>query len=239
MLGPRGPSAALIAYRRGMARIDAASRRLLRARDAMDRSYAKPLDVPALARIALTSEAHFIRTFKQTFGETPHRYLQRRRLERAMALLRETDRAVTEICLEVGFTSLGTFSRTFSRVLGMSPTDADLGFMRWLTVNVPGRPESELVLAAPEMGNDEATAAEIRALVAKGGGSGVIFSVDDCRRTYEELLAKGVEFTQEPTRHFYGIDCGLRDPFGNPLRFTQPAPGPIEVPSPGELANAE
>ena len=88
----------------------------------MDRSYAKALDVPALARIALTSEAHFIRTFKQTFGETPHRYLQRRRLERAMALLRETDRPVTDICLEVGFASLGTFSRTFSRVLGMSPS---------------------------------------------------------------------------------------------------------------------
>ena len=105
-----------------MPRPEAAGRRLLRARDAMDRSYAGPLDVPTLARIALTSEAHFIRTFKQTFGETPHRYLQRRRLERAMALLRETDRPVTEICLEVGFTSLGTFSRTFNRILGMSPT---------------------------------------------------------------------------------------------------------------------
>src|SRR6478609_11527921 len=99
-----------------------ANRRLLRARDAMDRSYARPLDVPGLARIALTSEAHFIRTFKQTFGETPHRYLQRRRLERAMALLRETERPVTDICLEVGFTSLGTFSRTFTRVVGMSPS---------------------------------------------------------------------------------------------------------------------
>ena len=118
-------------------------------------------------------------------------------------------------------------------------TDADLGFTRWLTLNVPGRPESQLVLATPEMGHDDETAEAIRALVTKGGGAGLIFSVEDCRRTYEELVAKGVEFTQEPTEHFYGIDCGLRDPFGNPLRLTQPAPGPIEVPSPGELANAE
>ncbi len=95
---------------------------MLRARDKMDRSFDKPLDVAALARVALTSEAHFIRTFKQTFGETPHRYLQRRRLERAMALLRETERPVTEICLDVGFTSLGSFSRTFTDVIGMSPT---------------------------------------------------------------------------------------------------------------------
>src|SRR5918911_435309 len=97
------------------------NRRMLRARDAMDRTYAQPLDIPALARVAVVSEAHFIRTFKDTFGETPHRYLQRRRLERAMALLRETDRPVTEICLAVGFTSLGSFSRTFTRVIGMSP----------------------------------------------------------------------------------------------------------------------
>src|ERR687885_1585726 len=95
---------------------------MLRARDAMDRTYADPLDIGSLASIACTSEAHFIRTFKETFGETPHRYLQRRRLERAMALLRETERPVTEICLEVGFTSLGSFSRTFAQVIGMSPT---------------------------------------------------------------------------------------------------------------------
>ena len=95
---------------------------MLRARDAMDRAYAEPLDVPALARIAHVSEAHFIRTFRATFGETPHRYLQRRRVERAMFLLRETDRSVTDICLEVGFTSLGTFSRTFRDIVGESPT---------------------------------------------------------------------------------------------------------------------
>jgi transcriptional regulator GlxA family with amidase domain len=97
------------------------NRRLLRARDAMDRTYAQPLDVRALARVAHFSEAHFIRSFKDTFGETPHRYLQRRRVERAMFLLRETDRSVTDICLDVGFFSLGTFSRTFREIVGDSP----------------------------------------------------------------------------------------------------------------------
>jgi AraC-like DNA-binding protein len=103
--------------------VEESNRRMLRARDAMDRHYAKPLDVPALARIAHASEAHFIRTFRATFGETPHRYLQRRRVERAMFLLRETDRSVTDICFEVGFVSLGTFSRTFREIIGESPTE--------------------------------------------------------------------------------------------------------------------
>ena len=94
---------------------------MLRARDAMDRGYAEPLDIPALARIALVSEAHFIRTFRATFGETPHRYLQRRRVERAMYMLRQTERNVTEICFDVGFSSLGTFSRTFRAIVGQSP----------------------------------------------------------------------------------------------------------------------
>ena len=102
--------------------VEESNRRLLRARDAMDREYAKPLDVPTVARIACLSEAHFIRTFRATFGETPHRYLQRRRVERAMFLLRETDRSVTEICLDVGFGSLGTFGRTFREIVGESPT---------------------------------------------------------------------------------------------------------------------
>jgi AraC-like DNA-binding protein len=102
--------------------VEDSNRRLLRARDAMDRSYAQPLDITALARIAHVSEAHFIRTFRATFGETPHRYLQRRRVERAMFLLVQTDRSVTEICLDVGFASLGTFSRTFSAVVGESPS---------------------------------------------------------------------------------------------------------------------
>jgi AraC-like DNA-binding protein len=102
--------------------VEESNRRLLRARDAMDRTYAQPLDVPSLARIAHVSEAHFIRSFRATFGETPHRYLQRRRVERAMFLLRQTDDSVTDICLDVGFTSLGTFSRTFRAIVGVSPT---------------------------------------------------------------------------------------------------------------------
>jgi transcriptional regulator GlxA family with amidase domain len=102
--------------------VEEQNRRLLRARDAMDRAYAQPLDVPVLARIAHVSEAHFIRTFKDTFGETPHRYLQRRRIERAMFMLRETDKTVTDISFEVGFASFGTFSRTFREIVGDSPT---------------------------------------------------------------------------------------------------------------------
>src|SRR5918992_4643941 len=102
--------------------VEDSNRRMLRARDAMDREYAKPLDIPALARIAYVSDAHFIRTFRDTFGETPHRYLQRRRVERAMFLLRETDRSVTEISLDVGFASLGSFGRTFQAIVGESPT---------------------------------------------------------------------------------------------------------------------
>ncbi len=102
--------------------VEELNRRMLRARDAMDRAYAQPLDIPALARLAHVSEAHFIRTFGATFGETPHRYLQRRRVERAMYLLRATERSVTDVCLDVGFTSLGTFSRSFRDIVGEAPT---------------------------------------------------------------------------------------------------------------------
>jgi AraC-like DNA-binding protein len=99
------------------------NRRMLRARDAIDRAYAHPLDISNLSQVASVSEAHFIRTFKATFGETPHRYLQRRRVERAMFLLRESERTVTDVCLDVGFGSLGTFSRTFRDILGVTPTN--------------------------------------------------------------------------------------------------------------------
>ena len=99
------------------------NRRVLRARDAMDRAYFEPLDVRAVASVAHLSRAHFIRCFRAVFGETPHRYLQRRRVERSMFLLRETDRSVTDICFDVGFTSSGTFSRTFREIVGETPSD--------------------------------------------------------------------------------------------------------------------
>jgi AraC-like DNA-binding protein len=102
--------------------VEECNRRMLRARDAMDRTFAEPLGIPRLAQIAEVSDAHFIRTFRATFGETPHRYLQRRRVERAMFLLRATGRSVTDICFDVGFSSLGAFSRTFRDIVGESPT---------------------------------------------------------------------------------------------------------------------
>ena len=112
--------------------------------------------------------------------------------------------------------------------------DADLGFMRWLTVNVPGDPERELLLEKPGPPNhDKETEEQVRELVAKGAmGMAGILKVDDIHKTYEELKAKGVEFTEEPTERFYGTDCGLRDPFGNYLRIGEPKEGPIEVPDP-------
>src|SRR6202011_3926106 len=87
----------------------------------MDRAYAQPLDIRAVPAVAHISEAHFIRSFRAVFGETPHRYLQRRRVERSMFLLHQTDRSITDICFDVGFSSLGTFSRTFRQIVGEPP----------------------------------------------------------------------------------------------------------------------
>jgi catechol 2,3-dioxygenase-like lactoylglutathione lyase family enzyme len=114
--------------------------------------------------------------------------------------------------------------------------DADLGNMRWLTLAFPDQPDLELVLMVPGPPvHDDATAEQMRELITKGAGDGLIFETDDCRGTYERLKAAGVEFTQEPVERFYGIDCALRDPFGTPLRITQPPEGPVVVPSREEL----
>ena len=231
------------------------------------------------------SEAHFIRTFRSVFGETPHRYLQRRRVERAMFLLRTTERPVTDICFETGFGSLGTFSRTFSAIVGESPselptarrrapgavvlrhgldpaehahpsrseqfrrsarpapfptvdtmitslaisqifvldqdealdfyvgklglevaTDVDLGFMRWLTVRVPGDPAREILLEAPKPPvYDPDTTNAVREMVTKGASGGTLFfNTDDAFRAHAELKGKGVELAEEPTSRATG-----------------------------------
>ena len=95
---------------------------LRRARDLMDREYARPLDVPAMARTALMSPAHFSRRFRDAYGETPWSYLMTRRIERAQAMLRRGDMTVTQVCLAVGFTSLGSFSARFAEMVGVTPS---------------------------------------------------------------------------------------------------------------------
>lgn len=107
--------------------------------------------------------------------------------------------------------------------------DVDLGFMRWFTVALPAQPDRQIMLEVPGAPFvDEETAAQLRDLLTKGAlGAAAILTTDDCRATYEDLRAKGVEFTEEPTERPYGIDCALRDPFGNPVRITQPAEGPV------------
>ena len=108
-------------------------------------------------------------------------------------------------------------------------TDADLGFMRWLTVGVPGDEGREIFLELPGPPSmDDATGEQVRELVSKGAmGFTAGFTTSDCRKTHEELKGKGVEITQEPIDHFYGTDIGIRDPFGNHLRIVQltAAPG--------------
>ncbi|MGZ4275484.1 MAG: VOC family protein [Solirubrobacteraceae bacterium] len=116
--------------------------------------------------------------------------------------------------------------------------DVDLGFMRWLTIQAPGDPARRVLLETPGGPmHDDATAEQVRDIVTKGAtGLSLGLTTDDCRGTYEALRAKGVEFTEEPTERFYGIDCGLRDPFGNHIRITQPTPGPAVPPDPAQVA---
>src|SRR5579859_2059654 len=115
--------------------------------------------------------------------------------------------------------------------LGMEiANDIQQGPTRWVTVRVPGQPAPEIYLEEPgPPARDEATAEQIRELLTKGGAGFIALTTDDCRKTYETLKGRGVEFTQEPLEHFYGIDCGIRDPFGNQIRILQPARMPESV----------
>src|SRR5215475_866274 len=115
----------------------------------MDREYATPLDVAALARAALMSPGHFSRQFRAAYGETPYSYLMTRRIERAKALLRRGDMTVTEVCLEVGCTSLGSFSARFTELVGETPTGYRAGDHRALE-SVPGCIAKDLTRPSPK-----------------------------------------------------------------------------------------
>jgi AraC-like DNA-binding protein len=133
---------------------------LRRARDLMDREYMRPLDVAAIARAALMSPAHFSRQFRAAYGETPHSYLMTRRIERAKALLRRGDMSVTEVCLAVGCTSLGSFSARFTELVGETPTAYRARDHSEL-VNVPGCVAKELTRPSRTASrNGEASAAK-------------------------------------------------------------------------------
>lgn len=109
--------------------------------------------------------------------------------------------------------------------------DVDMGFMRWLTVSLPNDPDRHLLLEVPAPpAVSEESAAQVRDLLTKGAlGLACILTTDDCQAEYERLRGLGVEFSEEPTPQPYGIDAALRDPFGNHIRITQPATGPVEV----------
>ncbi|WP_029138666.1 VOC family protein [Nakamurella lactea] len=116
--------------------------------------------------------------------------------------------------------------------LGFEVTnDVDMGFMRWLTIALPSDPDRHLLLEVPgPPALSEQVAGQVRDLLTKGAlGLACVLSTDDCRKTFAELSARGVEFSEEPTEQPYGIDCALRDPFGNQIRITQHAAGPVEI----------
>ena len=278
---------------------------LRRARDLADRHYAEPLDLDALAAAAHVSKYHFARCFAEAYGETPMRYLTRRRIERAQDLLRSANLTVTEVCMLVGFSSLGSFSSRFRELVGETPTayrdrwaaqggphipgcflfmrgidrwpstdptiwekhrpgadpygdpmitnvslatvwvtDQDeakafyidkLGFQeqtdvtmgdgyRWVTVVHPDHPELQLTLMVPGPPLDEDDAAAFRRMLDKGSLGAVGLATDDCRKTHEELVAKGVEFIQEPADRPYGVEAILRDNSGNWLVLVEQKP---------------
>ena len=293
------------------------ARYLLRAKDLVDARYAEPITVDDLAAAAGLSRAHFSRMFTRTFGESPRAYLQTRRLERAAALLRHTDRSVADICVMVGLQSVGSFTTSFARVYGMPPAayrasmppaaiyarvpscilqrdtrpprrqprqdstrgederatadrsvDAmmkiasahlwvhdqevalkfwtekvgmevredvslpeEIGDFRWLTVGPPGQDDVSIVLMAvpgePVM--DEATRSRFSTSPRRASRARSSSPPTTARPAYEEMTARGVEFTEQPHQMPYGIDCGFRDPSGNSVRLTQLAEMPANT----------
>jgi AraC-like DNA-binding protein len=208
-------------------------RRLCRARDLIHDRFDDALDLPTLAQAAGVSRFHFLRSFQRAFGQTPHQRLVDVRLARAKERLR-AGAAVTEVCLDVGFSSLGSFSDLFRRRVGVSPsqyqltfytekmgfevrTDQSMGSFRWLTVGPKGQPELEIILSPVGMGpaaTPEITA-QLRALVERGSFGIGVYETDDCKATYEQMRARGVEFREPPAERPYGTEVAGRDNSGN------------------------
>jgi predicted enzyme related to lactoylglutathione lyase len=177
---------------------------LRRAKDLVDRAYAQPLDVAALARQAHVSPGHFSRRFREAIPIVTVRVLDQ---DRALAF--------------------------YTQTLGFTVTeDMDLGHMRWLTVSPPGQPDLNVLLEKPGPPFvDAETAEQLATLIAKGVGGTLFLQVDDCRATFDDLVAKGVEVIQEPMERFYGIDAAFRDDSGNHVRMTQRAETGIAAPA--------
>lgn len=221
---------------------------LRRARDLMDRDFAEPLDVLAMAQAALMSPAHFSRRFRAAYGETPYAYLMTRRIERAKAFLRQ-GLSVADTCLAVGCTSLGSFSSRFTEIVGETPsqyrsrdhrglevvppcgsmvgtrprrTPGASGGFRWVMVGSPGR-DLDIVLFQPHGGRSQTEGDALLSLVTKGSLQAAIFrSCKDLDATFETLRASGAEVLQEPATQPWGArDCALRDPSGNLVRIAQ------------------
>ncbi len=205
------------------------------AKDLMDRAYSEPLDLDALARRAGYSRYHFLRAFRDAYGETPRTYLTRRRqsgrsprLSALPTLARGGRRKEDDMIKRLSHAGVPVLDQDSAKALYTEKlgfevrTDATMDEFRWLTVGPPDQPDFEFILyePGPPM-HDEESAQHIRALVAKGALGGGVWETDDVRKTYEELSANGVEFLQEPAERPYGIEAVFRDDSGNWFSLTQ------------------
>lgn len=205
-----------------------------RVRDRIDREYAQPLDVEALARGVHMSAGHLGRRFRLAYGQPPYAYLTSRGIERPVALLRRGDLSVTEVCSAVGCSSLGTFSARFTELVGVPPSvyrewaalaRADLpSCIARQVIGPPGQPDTSIVLHPPAVdpGITEDERRTIRDMMAKGTYGGIILATGDLDATFRHLEAAAAEVVQEPMEQPWGVrDGAAPDPAGNPIRIQE------------------